>query len=123
MIRVNPVNRVEKIRYPKDMDKEHETKYDTVMTYCPSCHFRIDVRIQHSDGKNEFFQFVNMPERISKYLDGRKVYCNMCKKTSIVERESNATKPTFAVKLDCSQMKPGMETWYEDSIPKFNNEE
>ena len=71
MIRVNPVNKVEKIRYPKDMDKEHETKYDTVMTYCPSCHFRIDVRIQHSDGKNEFFQFVNMPERISKYLDGR----------------------------------------------------
>ena len=47
----------------------------------------------------------------------------MCKNTSIVERESNATKPTFAVKLDCSQMKPGMETWYEDSIPKFNNEE
>ena len=28
MIRVNSVNRVEKIRYPTDMDKEHETKYD-----------------------------------------------------------------------------------------------
>ena len=122
MIRVNPVNKVEKIRYPTDMDKEHETKYDTVMTYCPSCHFKIDVRIQHSAGKNEFFQFVNMPERISKYLDGRKVYCNMCKNTSIIEKQSNATEPTFAVKLDCSQMNPGMETWYEDSIPKLDEE-
>ena len=122
MIRVNPVNKVEKIRYPKDLDKQHEDKYDTVMTYCPSCSVRIEVRIPHSAGKNEFFQFVNMPERISKYLDGRKVYCNMCKNTSIIEKESNAIEQTFAVKLDCSQMNPGMETWYEDSIPKSDEE-
>ena len=122
MIRVNSVNKVEKIRYPKDLDKQHEDKYDTVMTYCPSCSVRIEVRIPHSAGKNEFFQFVNMPERISKYLDGRKVYCNMCKNTSIIEKESNAIEQTFAVKLDCSQMNPGMETWYEDSIPKSDEE-
>ncbi len=63
-----------------------------------------------------------MHERISKYLDGRKVYCNMCKNTSIIEKESNAIEQTFAVKLDCSQMNPGMETWYEDSIPKSDEE-
>ena len=122
MIRVNPVNKVEKIRYPKDLDKQHEDKYDTVMTYCPSCSVRIEVRIPHSAGKNEFFQFVNMPERISKYLNGRKVYCNHCKNTIIVEKESNLTKSTFVLKIDCSQMKPGMESWYEDAVPKPNEE-
>ena len=122
MIRVNLVNKVEKIRYPTDLDKQHEDKYDTVMTYCPSCSVRIEVRIPHSAGKNEFFQFVNMPERISKYLNGRKVYCNHCKNTIIVEKESKSTKPTFVLKIDCSQITPGMESWYDDAIPKSNEE-
>ena len=122
MIRVNLVNKVEKIRYPTDLDKQHEDKYDTVMTYCPSCSVRIEVRIPHSAGKNEFFQFVNMPERISKYLNGRKVYCNHCKNTIIVEKESTSTKPTFGLKIDCSQTTPGMESWYDDAIPKSNEE-
>jgi hypothetical protein len=122
MIRVNLVNKVEKIRYPTDLDKQHEDKYDTVMTYCPSCYVRIEVRIPHSAGKNEFFQFVNMPERIAKYLDGRKVHCNHCKNTIIVEKESKTTKPTFVLKIDCSQITPGMESWYDDAIPKSNEE-
>ena len=105
-----------------EAELEYEDKYDTVMTYCPSCSVRIEVRIPHSAGKNEFFQLVNVPDRIIEKLGSRKLYCNMCKNTSIIEKESNAIEQTFAVKLDCSQMNPGMETWYEDSIPKSDEE-
>ena len=116
---VKPVTKTEAIQNNFHLDTPKSKPHDTIMTYCPSCQFRLDIVINHSQGKNEFFQLVNVPDRIIEKLGSRKLYCNMCKNTILLEKQSQKTHNSFyLLKIDCSQMSTGMESWYEDAIPK-----
>ena len=48
--------------------------------------------------------------------------CPNCNKTYILVKNTHNSKTEYLLKLDCSKMKSGMESWYEDSIPKYSNE-
>ena len=99
-----------------------KTPYDIVMVYCNSCQERLEVRVYHSFAKLEHFQLINLPERIADHLQRREIDCHKCHKTFILEKNTHNTKSEFLLKLDCSNMSAGMESWYEDSIPKYSNE-
>jgi hypothetical protein len=101
------------------LDKNKDKPYDLVMVYCNCCQKRLDVYVYHSLGKSEHFQLINLPEKIAKHLKRRrKIDCPNCNKTFILEKHKQNTKSEFLLKLDCSNMRAGMESWYEDSIPK-----
>lgn len=102
---------------------EKDKKFDTILCYCPACKERIEVKIYYNEGSNDCFQLVNIPERLSVKIDERKLYCEKCKNTIILEKQSKTINSTFLLKLDCSEMQPGMESWYEDSIPKHREGE
>ena len=104
--------------------EEKDRKFDTILCYCPTCKERIEVKIYYNEGSNDCFQLVNIPERLSaKLIDERKLYCEKCKNTIILEKQSQKINSAYLLKLDCSKMKPGMESWYEDSIPKHKEGE
>ena len=99
-----------------------KTPYDIVMVYCRYCQQRLNVRVYHSRAKLEHFQLINLPERIADHLQRREINCNKCNRTFVLEKNIHNTKSEFLLKLDCSNMSSGMESWYEDSIPKYSNE-
>lgn len=68
--------------------------YDIVMMYCRSCQKKLDV-----------------PVAISEKLNNYKVYCNNCGNTNIIENRFGV----FTMKLDCSNMDAGMDSWYENN--------
>ena len=120
-MKINKVNNTYPVRntlHQKNPDKP----YDIVMTYCRYCDKRMDITVYHSFGKYEYYQIVNLPEKIAKYLDTRKINCHNCKKKFVLEKNPNQTKTDYLLKLDCSDMTLGMESWYEDAIPKYSNE-
>ena len=98
-----------------------KTPYDIVMVYCNCCQQRLEVRVYHSFAKLEHFQLINLPERIADHLQRREIECPNCNKTFILEKNTHSTKSEFLLKLDCSNMGAGMESWYDDSIPKYSN--
>ena len=107
----------------KPMDKNlKERPYDIVMLYCKMCKKRIDLKVFYPLGKSEHFQLVNLPERISKHLGDRTVVCNHCDKKFILEKLPDSFIDNYIMKLDCSGMSPGMESWYEDAIPKYSTD-
>lgn len=99
-----------------------KTPYDIVMVYCNCCQQRLEVRVYHSRAKLEHFQLINLPERIADHLQRREIDCPKCNKTFILEKNIQNTKSEFLLKLDCSNMSTGMESWYTDAIPKYSNE-
>ena len=99
-----------------------KTPYDIVMMYCNTCQQRLEIRVYHARAKLEHFQLINLPERIADHLQRREIDCLKCKKTFILEKNIHNTKSDFTLKLDCSNMSAGMESWYEDAIPKYSNE-
>ena len=103
-------------------DKAKSNPYDVVMVYCKYCAKKIDVHVYHSFGKLEYYQITNLPEKISKHLDTRNIQCNKCNKTFVLEKQLKKSTTDYLLKLDCSTMSAGMESWYEDSIPKYSNE-
>ena len=103
-------------------NKNKPTPYDIVMVYCRYCQQRLELHVNHSFGKFEHYQLINLPERIAKYLDTREIHCTKCSKDFVIEKITKETKSEFLLKLDCSNMGSGMESWYEDSIPKYSNE-
>jgi len=117
-MKINKTHQVQNSLQPKKTDKP----YDVVMVYCKSCQEKLEVRVYHSHAKLEHFQLINLPERIADHLQRREIDCPNCNKTFILEKNIHSTKSEFLLKLDCSNMKPGMESWYEDSIPKYSNE-
>jgi hypothetical protein len=103
-------------------DKAKSNPYDVVMVYCRYCQHKIDVHVYHSFGKLEYYQIKNLPEKISKHLDTRNIECNKCNKTFVLEKQSKKSNTDYLLKLDCSNMSGGMESWYEGSIPKNSKE-
>jgi hypothetical protein len=39
-----------------------------------------------------------------------------------LEKQPKKSTTDYLLKLDCSNMSAGMESWYEDSIPKYSKE-
>ena len=96
--------------------------YDIVMVYCRYCQEKMEIHVYHALGKFEHFQLINLPERIAKHLDTREIHCSHCYKTFVLEKNTQNLKTDYHLKLDCSNIGPGMESWYEDAIPKYSNE-
>ena len=102
--------------------KHKDSPYDIVRLYCKSCSSVMDIHVYHSFGKFEYYQLTNLPNKISSHLDTRKIECSECKKTYLLEKQPVKTSSDYLLKLDCSNMSSGMESWYEDSIPKHSKE-
>ena len=103
-------------------DKAKSNPYDVVMVYCRYCEKKIDVHVYHSFGKLEYYQIFNLPDKISKHLDTRNIQCNKCNKTFVLEKQPKKSTTDYLLKLDCSNMSAGMESWYEDFTPKYSKE-
>ena len=72
--------------------------------------------------KSAFISHLNQVSKIKYHLQRREIDCPNCNKTFVLEKNVHNTKSEFLLKLDCSNMSSGMESWYEDSIPKYSNE-
>ena len=98
---------------------EPQDIYDTVMAYWQSCHDRIDIPVVHNEAANNQYQLVSVPIALSDKLNNYKAYCNNCGSTNIIEKQNKVTNyDVFTVKLDCSNMNNGTDSWYEnDSLP------
>ena len=119
--RVQKVTKIEPIKNGAYMDeskcpdKLEPAVYDTVMAYCQGCHGRIDIPIIHDEATNHQFQLISIPKEISHKLENYKAYCNMCGKTNIIERQNHVNRyEVFTIKLDCSKMNEGMDSWYKN---------
>ena len=119
MKKVTPTTSIEQLKNNPHLDKEKTQPHDTVLCYCPASNERIEIVVYYSGGQNDFFQMVNLPEKMINNLDDRKLYCNHCGNTILLEKQSEKIHNNFFhLKIDCSQMSPGMESWYEnDSLP------
>ena len=96
-------------------DKLEPALYDTIITYCVSCKARIDIPIIHDNASNNYYQLVNIPDFIADEVHNQKVYCKQCRNTNLLEKQKQVTNlNVFTLKLDCSNMNPGTEDWYED---------
>ena len=96
-------------------DKLEPALYDTVMSYCQSCGKRIDIPVVHNEATNTQFQLISVPVVLSDKLNNYKAYCNNCGSTNIIEKQNKVTNyEVFTVKLDCSNMKEGTDSWYEN---------
>ena len=100
-------------------DKSKSNPYDVVMVYCRYCQQKIDVHVYHSLGKLEYYQLTNLPEKISKNLSTRNIQCIPCDKSFVLEKQPKKSTTDYLMKLDCSNMKPGMELWYDSMTKPF----
>ena len=118
--RVQKVTKIEPVKngaYMNDCPYKLEPKtYDTVMAYCQSCGKRIDIPVVHNEATNTQFQLISVPVVLSDKLNNYKAYCNNCGSTNIIEKQNKVTNyEVFTVKLDCSNMKEGTDSWYENN--------
>ena len=98
-------------------DKLEPKTYDTVLAYCQMCHKRIDIPIVHDEATNNQFQLVSVPKEFSNKLNNYKAYCNNCGSTNIIEKQDKISNfEVFTIKLDCSNMDSGMDSWYENNL-------
>jgi hypothetical protein len=89
--------------------------YDTVLAYCQSCQNRIDIPIVHENATNNQYQLISIPKEFSHKLENYKAYCKNCGGTNIIERQNHENHyEVFTVKLDCSNMNKGTDSWYEN---------
>jgi len=96
-------------------DKLEPALYDTVMAYCQSCGNRMDIPMFHDKATNNQFQLVSIPVEFSVKLDNYKIDCINCGSTNIIEKQNKVTNfEVFTIKLDCSNMNEGMDSWYEN---------
>ena len=96
-------------------DKLEPALYDTIITYCVSCNARIDIPVIHDNATNNYFQLVNVPDYVADEVHNQKVYCKKCRNTNLLEKQKQVSNlNVFTLKLDCSNMNPGTEDWYED---------
>ena len=119
--RVQKVTKIEPIKNGAYMDeskcpdKLEPAVYDTVMAYCQSCGNRMDIPIIHDKATNNQFQLVSVPVEFSKKLDNYKIECINCDSTNIIEKQDKVSNfEVFTIKLDCSNMNEGIDSWYEN---------
>ena len=118
---VPKVTKTELVRNGIDMsdsdcpDKLEPALYDTIITYCVSCKERIDLPVIHDNASNNYYQLVNIPDHVADAVHDQKIYCNQCRNTNLLEKQKQVSNlNVFTLKLDCSDMNPGTEDWYED---------
>ena len=91
--------------------------YDTVMAYCQSCGKRIDIPVVHDEAANNQYQLVSVPIILSDKLDNYKVECINCGNTNIIEKQNKISNfEVFTIKLDCSNMNEGTDSWYKNEL-------
>ena len=113
--RVPKVTKIEPVRNGVDMDSSNT--YDTVLAYCQRCYKRIDIPVVHDGATNTQFQLVSVPVTLSEKLDNYRAYCNNCGSTNIVEKQTKVTNfEVFTIKLDCSNMNEGTDSWYKNEL-------
>ena len=113
--KVKPVNNIEPIRGNMESDKEIEDKHDTVIAYCPACQQRLHLVIIHSKGNLDQYQLHNLPDHVAMHLTSRTILCIECDNTIIIEPLEKKTKEYFFnMKIDCSNMSPGHQSWYDN---------
>ena len=119
--RVPKVTKIEPLNNGVNMDdsncpdKLEPALYDTIITYCVSCKERIEFPVIHDKATNNSFQLVNIPDHVADAVHDQKVYCKQCRRTNLLEKQKQVTNlNVFTLKLDCSNMNPGTEDWYED---------
>ena len=89
--------------------------YDTVLAYCQSCGSRIDIPVVHDKAANNQYQLVSVPIILSDKLDNYKVECINCSSKNIIEKQNKiANFDVFTIKLDCSDINEGTNSWYEN---------
>ena len=89
--------------------------YDTVMVYCQSCQERIDIPVVHNKATNNEYQLKNIPIFLSDKLEQYRASCKNCGSINIIEKQNKiANFDVFTIKLDCSNMNAGMDSWYEN---------
>jgi len=119
--RVPKITKIEPSNNGADMDdsncpdKLEPVLYDTIITYCVSCKTRIEFPVVHDKATNNSFQLVNIPDHVADEVYEQKIYCKQCRNTNLLEKQKQVTNlNVFTLKLDCSNMNPGTEDWYED---------
>ena len=119
--RVPKVTKIEPIKngaYMADSDCPYKVEpktYDTVMAYCQMCHKRIDIPVVHDEAANNQYQLVSVPIILSDKLDNYKVECINCGNTNIIEKQNKISNfEVFTIKLDCSNMNEGTDSWYKN---------
>ena len=96
-------------------DKLEPKTYDTVLAYCQMCHKRIDIPVFHDEATNNQFQLISIPKEIAHKLENYKIDCINCGNTNIIEKQSKLSNfEVFTIKLDCSNMNTGTDSWYEN---------
>ena len=103
-------------------DKNKPKPYDIVRMYCHYCQEKLDIHVYHALGNFEHYQLVNLPEKIAKHLNTRKIECTHCDKDFVKKKNIQDLKSDYHLNLDYSNMGSGMESWYEDAIPKYSKE-
>ena len=113
--KIEPLNNGAYMNDSNCPDKLEPALYDTIITYCVSCNARIDIPVIHDNATNNYFQLVNVPDYVADEVHNQKVYCKKCRNTNLLEKQKQVTNlNVFTLKLDCSNMNPGTEDWYED---------
>jgi len=113
--KIEPVKNGDYIMDEKCPYKLEPNTYDTVLAYCQSCQERIDIPIVHDKAANNQYQLVSVPIILSDKLDNYKVECINCGSTNIIEKQNKiANYDVFTVKIDCSNMNKGTDSWYEN---------
>ena len=120
-MKINPIGKTSQ-SFNSLHDRQYPRPYDIVMLYCKYCQKRIEIKVYHPQAQLEHYQLVNLPQRIAEHIRERKVHCKECDKDFILQKEVKEESTDFYLKLDCSTMSAGMESWYEDAIPKYSNE-
>ena len=67
--------------------------------------------------KPDFFQAINIPVEIATVMkwDKKDVFCENCNLQLDVEKEFEQPKRVeLKVRIDCSDMDPGMDSWYDE---------
>tara|TARA_B110000495_G_scaffold160822_1_gene145290 strand:- start:6 stop:374 length:369 start_codon:yes stop_codon:yes gene_type:complete len=99
--------------------RKHEC--DIIMIYCSVCRARVNVPVQHEGATGIHYQSINLPSHMAKVVSlipNWTTTCNQCNTPLAIE--TTVSKPVtveIIVKQDCSNMGPGMESWYDEHGP------
>ncbi len=97
--------------------------YDTIMFYCPICEKKNNVQVSHKNAVDDYFHQKNIPIQLAIEIKPQTQDCVGCNRPLQLNLENIPVRQyNLSVKLDCSNQRPGMESWYEDAIPKAIDE-
>ena len=96
---------------------ENFQEVDFVVVYCPQCHERVEFPIAHPNAAGNYYQSVNIPEKIAIAMkwDPKSVFCETCNHHLVVDKQYEQPKRVeLQVRIDGSNMSTGHNNWYDD---------